>query len=290
MNSAKYSGGSVVVGLLCVGVFAAACGGPTEADPGDAGDAGAVPIAHRDTGPADVVFDMPDARSDRMSPHGREILANMHLRVVYVGEEGVDGPPNIDDFVTWLVKSDYWGVMKEYGVQPGTFEGSVRIPTASVFLPGMVQNGLVDYDVLDQRILALLHPPPRDAGAGAGDAGAPLIPPSKSYLFMLPDRVNVKLGGNDQTCIQAGGYHSHDSKEPYSVIPPCNFGRSALAISHELAEMATDPLPQYGWYSDKDAQNAGGEIGDLCNQPIGVEGWSVTQLWSNKNGACIPAY
>ncbi len=290
MKRRTYRSGSVVAAVLCVGAFAASCGGSTETDPGDAGEAGVIPVAHRDTGPPDVVFDMPDARLDRMSPHAREILANMHLRVVYIGEEGVDGPPRIDDFVTWLVKSDYWGLMKEYGVQPGIFDGSVRIPTSAVFLPGMVQNELIDYDVLDQRILALLHPPPQDSGADAGDAGAPLIPPSKAYLFMLPDHINVRLGGADQTCIQAGGYHSHDSKEPYSIIPPCRFGRSAVTISHELAEMATDPLPQYGWYSDKEVQNAGGEIGDLCNQPIGVEGWTVTQLWSNKSGGCIPAF
>ena len=54
--------------------------------------------------------------------------------------------------------------------------------------------------------------------------------------------------------------------------------------------MATDPVPGNGWFSDKDADNAGGEIGDLCNQsaPHGADGWDVTQLWSNADGDCEP--
>lgn len=284
--------------MLCLGVFAASCGGSTQFDAGDGGAEGDIPVSHHDTGAPDALTEGLDARVDRMTPHDREILANMHLRVVYVGEEGVDGPPSVDDFMTWLVTSSYWGIMQEYGVNAGTFDGAVRIPTSAVFLPGMVQNQLVDYDVLDARILEILHPSPVDAGSGDAstdggsvDAG-PLIPPSKAYLFMLPDNINVNLGGGEQTCIQAGGYHSHDGKEPYAIIPPCKFGRSAMAISHELAEMVTDPLPQYGWFSEDvlDMKKGGGEIGDLCNVPIGVEGWTVTQLWSNKNGACIPAF
>jgi hypothetical protein len=54
--------------------------------------------------------------------------------------------------------------------------------------------------------------------------------------------------------------------------------------------MATDPFPGEGWYSDKDIDNSGGEIADLCNEvvPRGVDGWAVTQLWSNADGDCEP--
>ncbi len=48
-----------------------------------------------------------------------------------------------------------------------------------------------------------------------------------------------------------------DGSRVAAVIPPCSLGRSALAMSHEMAEMATDPIPGGGWYSDKDNANAG---------------------------------
>lgn len=211
------------------------------------------------------------------------------VRVVYIGEEGVDGAPSIDPFVNWVLNSDYWGILQEYGVNAGSFDGSTRVPTSSVFLPGMVQNKLIPSEVLDARILEILHPSldggPGDSGA---DGGGPLIPRSWTYLFVLPDNVNVSLPEGGQTCIQALGYHDHDGKEPYIIIPPCKFGRSPMTIAHELAEMATDPLPYAGWYSNADEENAGGEIGDLCNVPVRVLGWTVTQLWSNTNGMCVP--
>jgi hypothetical protein len=110
----------------------------------------------------------------------------------------------------------------------------------------------------------------------------------------LPEGVNVDLGVRSglvlQTCINVGGYHSNDGVEAYAVIPPCALGRNPLAISHELAEMATDPWPGSGWYSEKDKDPAGGEVADLCDEVVsqGVEGWTVTQLWSNADGDCEP--
>ena len=52
--------------------------------------------------------------------------------------------------------------------------------------------------------------------------------------------------------------------------------------------MATDPLPDTGWYSDLDQGNAGGEIGDICNALTTIDNQQVTQLWSNKDGDCEP--
>jgi hypothetical protein len=169
-----------------------------------------------------------------------------------------------------------------------------------------VKKGLITSEDLEFAVHLLLHPERPDAGsdpdatpaeAGA-DASAPWlpspVPPGDAYLFFLPAGVNVDLGERGghvfQTCIDAGGYHAFDGEEPYAIIPPCSLGRSPLAVSHELAEMATDPFPGGGWFSDKDVTNAGGEIGDLCNQVAvhGTDGWDVTQLWSNADGDCEP--
>src|SRR5205814_1121685 len=160
------------------------------------------------------------------------------LRIVYVGEEGVDGPPNVDDFVSWVVTSSYWSILEQYGASKGMLEPSVRLRTADVFPPGTVKEGLISYADLDARIAQLIHPElaGRDAGADA-DANAPaldasfdadadpsldanvfdanvfdataLVPASEAYMIMLPSGVNVTLGQlgtrTFQTCIDAGG-------------------------------------------------------------------------------------
>ena len=320
---------------LAGALLAASCSsGDAGSDPNDAGDFGVRPDALGEAAPY-------DGRIDRLSDHGGAILASPHLRIVYIGDEGVDGPPNVDALVSWMLASGdaYWGLLKQYGVGPGTLLESVRVPTSAFFEPGSVQNGLISYATLEARVAAVLHPdvvrdagppdatseassdaaidapgdaladadvdalPPPPApisdasadGPDASEAGVgPTIGPADGYVLLLPNGVNVALGTSAshtfQTCIDAGGYHGHDGFEPYAVIPPCREGRSALAISHEIAEMVTETMPTHGWYSDDDVKNAGGEIADVCNQPVsqGIDGWFVTQLWSNSDGRCMP--
>jgi hypothetical protein len=308
--------------LLAASLFVLGCSDGAQEGAGSAGDAGYYYAPPRDGSASPVdAGDAADAGGDasreRMQPHERVVLAAPRLLAIYVGDEGDGGAPSSDDMMTWLVASQYWTAMEQYGVGPGAMLPSVRVP-ASVFLPpGTVTDGLVDPSALATRVVALLHPkqtaasapsllaPAEDAGGDGGrsdagpglDAGdTPAIPQADAYVFFLPDKVNVRIpqgsGPVLQTCVEVGGYHTHDGYEPYAVIPPCKMGRSAQTISHELAEMATDPVTGVfggsGWYSDAEVQNAGGEIGDLCNSAVSVEGWAVTRLWSNQDGACIP--
>jgi hypothetical protein len=257
-----------------------------------------------------------DGRVDRLIFHGGATLKRMHLRIVYVGQEGVDAAPDVDGFTTWLLSSSWWRLLREYAIEEGSLDPSVRVPFAAMFPPGTVVDGLLSATEFDKRVSALLHPPSPDAGSpdpdagspdtGVPDAGAPdaasapdaavsLVPPSDGYLFMLPNGVNVSLGVQGsrtfQTCIDTGGYHAHDGLEPFAVIPPCRVGRSAQTLSHEIAELATNPSVVDGWFSDDEAdRKLGVEIADVCNSPVarGVDGWLVTQLWSNVEGRCVP--
>ena len=261
-----------------------ACGGDTTQVSSDAGtDA----FGHKsfdaqstyDASEADV----PKQPWNRMTNHGGGSLGAPHLRAIYVGADGVDASPSFDAYMTYLVSSPgWWGaVLSQYGVSNGAFDGATYIPTSTFIHDGDVVKGFINWGLLDMRVHEAIHAMLLD-DAGA-DSGTPQVPHADAYVVFLPDGVNVDLGQGQTTCANAGGYHTYDSDEPYAIIPPC--GRYRLVISHEIAEMVTDPEPGYGWYSDTDEY---GEIGDLCNELTYVDGQQVTRLWSNKDGDCEP--
>ncbi len=277
-------------GAVALGLVACSSGGDTS----DAGqDAG---FGHHYTDAA--LFEAEAAVKkpwNRLTFHGGTVLGvNTHYRAIYIGADGIDSAStSFDAYLQWLVTStSWWGAwLAQYNVDYGIFDGNTRVATDAFFPPGMVKNGFVSWVTLAQRIAAVINATPTDAGVDDGGADAsttqlPPIPHADAYIVFLPDGVNVDLGNGESTCANAGGYHDYDGVEPYAVIPPC--GRYRLVVSHEMAEMATDPRPGQGWYSDPDVNNSGGEIGDLCNALASVDGQQVTELWSNKDGDCEP--
>jgi hypothetical protein len=265
-----------------------ACGGDSTATTPDAGQDA---FGHKnfDAQSAADTGDAADANVawDRMTNHGAGALGSPHLRAIYVGIDGIDLSPSFDSYISFLVSSpDWWGaILAQYGVQYGTYDGASFIPTSTFIHDGDVVNGFINWAILDMRVHQAIHATlVDDAGA---DSGAVQVPHADAYVVFLPDNVNVDLGQGETTCANAGGYHSYDTDEPYAIIPPC--GRSHIVISHEVAEMVTDPEPGAGWFSDADEQTMyGGEIGDLCNFVVHADGQTVTALWSNKDGDCEP--
>ncbi len=292
MAAAKTLHVLAAVTLACVP--AVACGSA-----GDASDAGAdQQYGHKpvDAGFADDGDAEAEAKSpwNRMEPHSDVVLASPHVWAIYIGPGWSGGTSTaFDTYLTWLVGStDYWSILAQYGVGYGTFDGSSLVDTTVFFTPGMINNvGMVSWSALEARVSQVINQAASDAGAAdsgdAGDAGLSAIPLGETYIIFLPDNVNVDLGQGEVTCAGVGGYHSYDGTESYAVIPPC--GHHGLVISHEMAEMVTDPVPGLGWFSDQDVQNAGGEVGDLCNFLVQPDGNQATALWSNKDGDCEPA-
>ncbi|HEX7665587.1 MAG TPA: hypothetical protein VF407_13770 [Polyangiaceae bacterium] len=227
-----------------------------------------------------------DARFDRLSPHDGIVLPNMHFRAIYIGTEGVDRAPSSDTLLEWIGTSSYWAYLKQYGVNEATYDGATFLTTADAFPPGLVADDKVQYLDFDARVHELVH---------GTDAAAPLVPQADGYVFFLPDGVNVDsgmAGGIDQvTCITSSDFHANDGDDPYVVVPPCKAGRDPYAITHELSEMATDPILHKGWMSDleSDIKN-GGEVADVCWQAVrhSSDGYDVAQLWSNADGDCMP--
>jgi hypothetical protein len=257
------------------------------------GEAPAPPI---DAGNDNVIIVNPDgnvppkdAGPPRLLEHDGVILQAMQLGIVYVGDADAGAAPNEDVILKWLLGSPYWLNLEEYGITNGAFIGSMHLPTASLVQPGDIDGttGLVDVITLQTRIAAAINGDP-DAGTGATIS----LPGAQAYLFFLPDGLNVALGHRGtytyRTCVDTDGYHGFDGVEPYTVLPPCDDGRSLYTASHELTEMATDPQPYMGWASDVDIGISGGEVADLCEQKVMQEGVIVTRLWSNKQDGCVP--
>jgi len=267
----------LAVPVLLAAVLGSACSAEPSASP-VIKDAGTDAKRKVDAGPKDAGPDSFDPRLDRMTSGGGKVLASMKLGIIYIGIDETEGSPSQDAYITWLVSSGWWGIMKQYGVDPGSVVGSVRVPRADFVKASDIDSkGRVSYGFVSWQVDQLI-------GTGQ-DAGGALVPGADSYIVFLPWGVNVDLGIG-VTCAEIGGYHSTTpSNVPYSLMPPCEIGHSGTAISHELAEMATDPFPYGGW-ADHTMQQ--GEIGDLCNAASLWDGHIVTRLWSNEAGDCIP--
>jgi len=252
-------------------LFLLACGGSTTEAP-DAGDAAVDHYGHKSFDAAPYDAPAPEAAPkvpwDRMTSHGGVVIATPRIRLLYVGPT-----KNFDAMVSWMVSSPtYWSIMAQYGVGPGEYLGSDTVDPSTFFQTDDVVGGYIAASTLGQRIHdAIAKLPPSEAGV------------ANAWVVFLSG-VNVDLG-EGKTCQWALGYHWSYGPEPYSVIPAC--GASGWTLTHEIAEMVTDPTGA-GWYSNDDIQPAGGEIGDLCNFPVSVEGNLVSALWSNADGDCEP--
>ena len=139
-----------------------------------------------------------------------------------------------------------------------------------------------------------------------------ITPDAQSVVTLfLPASVTVNNNG-ELSCRDFAGYHGsallgNGSVLAYAVIPRCTgetLGGLTFAVSHELAESATDPyLISYNDLNDPYAlwvlNLSGGEVGDLCQNladPDATEAnvGVVSRLWSNAavasfNNPCQPA-
>jgi hypothetical protein len=83
-------------------------------------------------------------------------------------------------------------------------------------------------------------------------------------------------------------------------VNPNSFKILTAAISHEIIEAATDPIPAASWIDNSQSlvnfdRLTKGEVSDICaatvNPPNGTAqlgGYTVAQYWSNFDGGCRP--
>jgi hypothetical protein len=283
-------------GLRSVGIatlsLLAACGGiGTEVDVHDpaAADYGLIPArpASSPEGPI----------APRLKPNRRVIVPNLRVHLVYVGDAQPEDVRFGADLVRYLETSEYWGILAQYGVEAIGL-ASVSSVSADAFFGGQLDpKSSISMQAFEERTRAYvaekrggqsLPPPPSSI------TDAELPPDAEGYVFFLPPSVAITFGKRGsyevRTCTDFLGYHRFNGAVPYGVIPSCSGVNRAFVLSHELAEMATDPIVGLGWQSPTDNGTSAGEVADICldQGPKLIDGWALARLWSNATGQCEP--
>jgi hypothetical protein len=232
--------------------------------------------------------------------HGPVLDGVQLWTVVWPGDEVLGARANT--FTEWMLGSDYWvNSLNEYGVGRGKALGVLVLPNAA---PASIDDSAFSNIIKD--LIA---------------RGVVQYTPTTALAFIVPKGTTSTLQGG-QGCQDYGGYHSETRTVkggsdfiPYSVTLQCpvapgvsDFDGVTQVLSHEGAEMATDPHPftRPGW-SNKNIPD-GSEIADLCvDLNVTIHGsvsdpdagvteadYSVTRLYSQKAAAagksdpCVP--
>lgn len=271
--------------LAWLAIVVAGCGS-SSSQPGDAG------VTHDFQHPVDLLPPPPDLApplrdaGDHPPPPsvasgGGPVLH--HVDLVTVTWSGDPDAQDRADFGSWIVTSNYYDLLAEYGVMRGTARGPFAITTPP---PANLDDGEVGA-LLRGRIAAKELPPPA---------------PETLYVVYLPAGTTSTLDGS-HGCEAYGGYHHFTSSflggaTPwlvYAIIPSCAGGVDSerITVSHEVVEAVTEPR-EGGW---RDPALPYGELGDLCTSLSYFDvaaGYSVTRFWSKQNAdagtldPCVP--
>ncbi len=208
----------------------------------------------------------------------------------------------LEKFLNALPRSAYWRTaVSEYGVGPPRILPSIITADA----PPTTDDEL-------QFWLESKFTPPHETPDFV-PLPTPLPEPTKNtiYVVFLPAGVTLTAGG-DVSCKTFGGYHeeSRNLHLVYALIPRCPTMGAEIdaitpALSHELIEASTDPLPETApAFNELDPAELvwgftpGGELGDMCEfvsaafQRL-VGNFVVQRTWSNASAAaghdpCVP--
>jgi hypothetical protein len=200
-----------------------------------------------------------------------------------------------------LGASSYWSSTTfEYGVKSATVGTSIVVTTAA---PTTID---------DSAIQTWLQ---TNLDGSDSTWGTPA--PGDVYVVFYPSTTLITLDGY-KSCSYFGGYHNETMGSSgmitYAVLPRCAGGDGlsaeqelTFALSHEIIEATTDPLPYTEAAYLQPAPNdvawgliAGGELADMCEfvpnisiTPPSPFAYTVQRTWSNASAAashdpCVP--
>ena len=236
-----------------------------------------------------------------LSYRGGPLIANVKVFALYWGSAWTStlppssGPQGVtrtafDGFVADLLGSAYMDLLAEYNTENVTIgRGS---PLGSNIVGPDPASQVADSDIRAQITTRL------------ADGSIPPWDANTLYAVLLPPGVTVQISGGAASCSDFCGYHdaildangnplAYYAVLPYPGCQGCmraqdntllsDFDALTTVASHEIAEAVTDPIPGRGWSDDQQ-----GEIGDICAwQLAALDGYTVQQLWSNREEACV---
>lgn len=193
-----------------------------------------------------------------------------------------------------------------YGVPP-----VIGMSTTQTITPVLCNASTSPCTVTDAQIQTELA---RQVGLGNLEVGSALL-----YVLEFPPNVTINSGGL-LSCAKFCAYHNSTSirgtELPYIVLPdfqntgcgnatgnpvtlplggcgtwPTWQGELSGALSHEVMETLSDPVPTSGWATSDTNQNCT-EIGDVCDlQQVEItnNGYTavVQKMWSNSLQTCV---
>jgi hypothetical protein len=251
-------------------------------------------------GPGRVDVDKADT-TNGVPYHGGPVLHHPIAVRLYWGswwttDEGQARMAILDGFAADAGRTDWWDITAQYGDAKGTVEGDKLGDGASVTISDSEPGDVVS----DKRIRAFVT---AHAPAGTQNTNDAIY-----VVFTPPGTIVSSRWG--KSCDAICAYHWHftgtiSSKSrdvKYAVIPSldCWDGcgihgvhvndettdQMTVALSHELAEAATDPdvTAWHGPHND-------GEVGDLCDNGFAAD-WpsgqvAVQALWSDADADCV---
>ncbi len=234
----------------------------------------------------------PHAGFPRVSPHTGTVLDPIKLVTITFANDGnrTKAEQLGDDLVAskWLTT-----IGADYGVSSAVHLGKIELSGNAPAAPtdGALVSSLWQW---------------------IGDGTVP-SDPDAFYMIYYPsgtifDSAPLSPG---VLCKTDGAYHwnaeSNGKAIAYGVYVDCGAGWDPMsyAISHELAEAATDPYGDYrsGFYLDVPSPDPwaaesgfGGEVSDLCESaPFAAEDtWQLARVWSNSaadagTNPCVPS-
>jgi hypothetical protein len=213
-----------------------------------------------------------------------------------------------------LSSDNFWVVsLSEYGIGKGIAKGKIVLAEAA---PATLDDSAVG-PLIKAHIADGTFPQPNT---------------QTLFSFVIPKKTKSTMQGG-AGCQDYGGYHSETRTAagaktfvPYAINLQCSgfggatpFDNLTLVVSHEVAEVATDPHPFTNPTYSRSYNDSplGGEVGDLCTgldtsfnitipgsppdadggagEPSTMVTYYVTRLWSNAAAAannadpCVPA-
>lgn len=191
------------------------------------------------------------------------------------------------DFLRDLVDSAFMDLIgQEYSaggmyIGRGAFKGTFFAPVAA---SRQTAAGLTE--VADADIRKMLD-------AEIANGGIPAANNDSCYFVFLPVfTVSVSpFGRSDSTSARVAGYHSvlqlASGQHVYYAVIAYDVSASAYTVSHELAEIVTNP-EGFGWTATRTTASSiiKEEIADVCTDPASFHGESISQFWSRSLGRC----